>query len=68
MTNPNAYTVWCKGGRIGTFRNRERAEAVLEAIAANPKQFLHIQEWEPGDHYIFVTFNDDDAEYAETNN
>ena len=61
MTNPNAYTVWCKGGRIGTYRSRERAEEVLREIADHPEQFLHIQEWQPGEHYPYVTFDDGEA-------
>jgi len=62
-TNPNAYTVWCKGGRIGTYRSRKRAEEVMREIADHPERYLHIQEWEPGSHYPYVTFDDDtDAE------
>ena len=60
--NPNAYTLWCKGGRIGTFRSREKAQEWLERIAANPREYLHIQEWSPNEHYDFVTFNDEDEE------
>jgi len=59
MTDNHAYTVWCAGGRIGTYRTRERAEAKLAEIAANPGKFLHIQEWQPGEHYPFVTFDED---------
>ena len=61
MPDHNAFTVWCKGGRIGTYRSRERAEAVLRAIASHPLEFLHIQEWTPGEgHFPFVTFEDGD--------
>ena len=63
MTSPNAYTVWCKGGRIGTYRSRERAEEVMREIADHPERYLHIQEWQPGLHYPYVSFSDDsDAE------
>jgi hypothetical protein len=59
MPDHNAYTVWCKGGRIGTYRSREKAEAVLRAIASHPLQYLHIQHWQPGAEYIqFVSFDD----------
>ena len=61
MTDNNAFTVWCKGGRVGTYRSREKAEAVLRAIASHPLEFLHIQEWTPGEgHFPFVTFEDND--------
>ena len=63
ITSPSAYTIWCKGGRIGTYRSRERAEEVMREIADHPERYLHIQEWEPGSHYPYVTFDDDtDAE------
>jgi hypothetical protein len=62
MTNLDAYTVWCKGGRVGTYRSREKAEAVLRAIASHPLEFLHIQEWTPGEgHYPFVTFDEEEV-------
>ena len=61
MPDLNAYTLWCAGGRIATFRSRDKAEQHLEKIAANPKQFLHIQEWTPEPHhYPFVTFDDEE--------
>jgi hypothetical protein len=69
MTMPdlNAYTVWCKGGRIGTYRTREKAEAVLRAIASHPLEFLHIQEWVPGEgHFPFVTFEDEPDQEDDT--
>jgi hypothetical protein len=63
MTNPNAYTLWCKGGRIGTFRSREKAEEWLERIADNPREYLHIQEWTPEpSHLPFVNFDGEDEE------
>ena len=63
MTSPSAFTVWCKGGRIGTYRTREKAEAVLRSIAMNPLQYLHVQEWVPGEgHYPFVTFDDQEVD------
>lgn len=60
--NPNAYTVWCKGGRVGTYRSRERAEQVMREITAHPERYLHIQEWEPREHYPYVTFDDEKEE------
>ena len=59
MTENNAYTLWCKGGRIGTFRTPEKAQEWLERIADNPREYLHIQEWIPGAHYDFVTFDEE---------
>ena len=63
MSDLNAYTVWCKGGRIGTYRERERAEAVMHDIAEHPEKYLHIQEWTPEPHhYPFVTFDDEEEQ------
>ena len=62
MSDLNAYTLWCQGGRIATFRSRDKAEKHLEKIAANPREYLHIQTWEPGDHYEYVTFDGDGVE------
>ena len=60
MTNPSAFTVWCKGGKIGTYRTREKAEAVLRAIASHPLEYLHIQAWEPSEgFYEYVSFDED---------
>ena len=59
MTDPHAFTLWCAGGRIGTYRTRDKAEAKLKQIADNPLEYLHIQEWIPGSHYPFVTFDEE---------
>lgn len=59
MTANHAFTVWCAGGRIGTYRTRDKAEAKLKQIAEQPERFLHIQEWQPGVHYDYVTFDDE---------
>jgi len=58
MPDNHAFTLWCKGGRIGTYRTREKADEWLEKIASDPRQYLHIQEWIPGEHYNYVTFDD----------
>jgi hypothetical protein len=65
VSDLNAYTVWCKGGKVGTYRSREKAEQVLRAIASHPLEYLHIQTWQPGDHYDYVTFDDTDQEDIE---
>lgn len=57
----SAFTLWCKGGRIGTYRSRDKADEWLEKIARDPRQYLHIQEWTPGDHYDYVTFDDEEV-------
>ena len=62
LTDNHAFTLWCAGGRIGTYRTRERAEAKMRAIAMQPLEFLHVQEWEPGTHYDVVTFDDIEEE------
>jgi hypothetical protein len=63
MPDLNAYTVWCAGGKIGTYHTREAAEKKLRAIAMHPLQYLHIQEWAPGaEYYDYVTFEDDEQD------
>jgi len=60
---PKAYTLWFGPGRIATFRTREKAEAYLEKVAAEPRKHLHIQEWEPEPHWMpLVTFDGDTIE------
>jgi hypothetical protein len=59
----DAYTVWCYRGRVGTYRTREQAEAVIEDIAKHPEKYLHVQKWTPSDaQYQFVTFEDESEE------
>ena len=58
MSDNNAYTLWCGGGSIATFRTREAAEAYLELVVADPRRYLSIQEWYPEPHWVpHVTFD-----------
>lgn len=62
MTANHAFTLWCAGGRIGTYRTRERAEAKMRAIAMQPLEYLHVQEWVPGEASLpVVTFDDEEV-------
>lgn len=57
----DAYTVWCSRGRVGTYRTREQAEAVVEDIRRHPEKYLHVQKWTPApEQFEFVTFEDSD--------
>jgi len=56
-----AYTVWVAKGRIGTYRTEKRAEEVRADVIKRITELTHIQEWEPNEHYAYVTFNDGDT-------
>lgn len=54
-----AYTVYCSGKAIKTFKTREAAEAYRAAVIDEPALFLRIDEWEPGIHLPYVDFEED---------
>lgn len=54
-----AYTVYCSGKAIKTFRTRKAAEAYQASVIDEPALFLKIESWEPGHHLPFVEFVED---------
>lgn len=64
MPTPKAFTVWIGSGsgRVCTCTTREQAERIRDKIIADPAKWLHIQEWEPGADYKYVTFDGDEVE------
>jgi hypothetical protein len=61
-----AYTLTCKGKGIGTFKTLENAIALKKAIIEDPAVFLEIEEWEPGDVYRWVKFEEDKHDTGRT--
>jgi len=57
-----AFSVICCGKTIANFRNEERAKSLRDEIIDDPKLFLTVESWDPGKHYQYVQFEDEDQE------
>lgn len=52
------FTVRCAGEKVRVYRTREEAEEMKAAIIDEPELFMDIQEWDAGEMYPWVKFDD----------
>lgn len=56
--NQKAYSVTCDGKTVRTFRTREEALMLRQALIEDPGLFIKVEEWDPGEFYNYVDFED----------
>ena len=60
--NRKAYSVTCDGKTVRTFRTHEEANELRQALIEDPGLFIKVEEWDPGEFYNYVGFEDEKAD------